>query len=119
EQTMNQGVWSAWVRIQKAASRATSGSEPIGWLLQSHWPEISFASQQQADAPAEATLLRLDSSRARQNLGWTPVWGLEDTVQKTVQWYKSYYHQGLVLSGRQLQEYMQQAQSLNISWAKN
>ncbi len=37
----------------------------------------------------ESGLLNLDSCKARHHLGWRPVWGVDQTVQKTVAWYKN------------------------------
>jgi CDP-glucose 4,6-dehydratase len=50
----------------------------------------STAQVVQADAqdqPHEAGLLRLDSTRARQALGWLPRWDLATTLHYTVGWY--------------------------------
>jgi CDP-glucose 4,6-dehydratase len=38
----------------------------------------------------EAHLLRLDSSKAKSELGWVPVLGLSQGLKWTVQWYKNY-----------------------------
>ena len=40
-----------------------------------------------SDAPHEAQLLRLDSTRARQILGWTPRLAFDETVRWTADWY--------------------------------
>ena len=40
------------------------------------------------DAPHESNWLSLDVSRARQSLGWLPVWNFGQTVERTVHWYK-------------------------------
>ena len=37
--------------------------------------------------PHEAQILRLDSSKARQQLGWAPVWGLGQAINKTLEWH--------------------------------
>jgi CDP-glucose 4,6-dehydratase len=37
--------------------------------------------------PHEAGLLRLDSSKARRQLGWQPRWNLEEAVGRTVEWH--------------------------------
>ncbi len=37
----------------------------------------------------EAGYLKLDSSKARRLLDWAPTWGFEDTIAKTVEWYKA------------------------------
>lgn len=36
----------------------------------------------------EAKLLRLDSTKARVALGWRPVWGYEEGLARTVEWYR-------------------------------
>jgi CDP-glucose 4,6-dehydratase len=41
--------------------------------------------------PHEALQLKLDSSKARSILGWSPRWPLEMALDKTLEWYKSYY----------------------------
>jgi CDP-glucose 4,6-dehydratase len=40
--------------------------------------------------PHEAMLLKLDCSMAKTNLPWKPRWNIEKTLEKTVQWYKTY-----------------------------
>jgi len=35
----------------------------------------------------EAGLLRLDSSRARQSLGWKPRWSLQKCLEQTLDWH--------------------------------
>lgn len=38
----------------------------------------------------EAGLLRLDSTKAHQQLGWKPRWGLREALPKTAEWYQRY-----------------------------
>jgi CDP-glucose 4,6-dehydratase len=57
-----------------------------------HWGAgACWAHEHEVDAPHEATFLKLDSSKARQRLGWTPRWGLQQGLARTVQWYKAYF----------------------------
>lgn len=86
-------------------------------LLQKSWQEISFDCSRDWDGPPEAALLRLDSSQARQHLGWSMVWDLQSAVHKTVQWYQEYYKHGSLLSQQQLEDYMRQARKLELPWA--
>jgi CDP-glucose 4,6-dehydratase len=46
--------------------------------------------QQDPSGPHEATSLLLDSTKARQRLGWRPVWGLDAALERTVEWYKAH-----------------------------
>ena len=41
--------------------------------------------------PHEATLLKLDTGKARVLLGWKPTYELYKTIQKTLDWYKYFY----------------------------
>ena len=40
--------------------------------------------------PHEASYLRLDCSKAKHYLGWSPRWSIEEAVKRTVDWYKEY-----------------------------
>lgn len=41
--------------------------------------------------PHEASLLKLDISKARHRLGWAPRWNIEECLDLTARWYKAYY----------------------------
>lgn len=58
---------------------------------------------------AEAGLLHLNSDKARQMLGWRPRWDFQETVEKTVGWYREYLKGSdpLRLTRTQIQEYME------------
>ena len=47
--------------------------------------------------PHEATSLSLDISKACFELQWKPRWNLEESISKTVCWYKSYFKKENVL----------------------
>lgn len=40
--------------------------------------------------PQEASILKLDCSKAKDVLGWKPVWSIEEAIHATVEWYKVY-----------------------------
>ncbi|MDR6884830.1 CDP-glucose 4,6-dehydratase [Bacillus sp. 3255] len=44
----------------------------------------------QAEHPHEAHVLRLDCSKSRQLLGWSPRWNLDTAVTKSIEWMKAY-----------------------------
>lgn len=44
-----------------------------------------------ASQPHEAKLLRLDSTKARTQLGWRPVWDIAETLSKTAAWYGAWH----------------------------
>lgn len=59
------------------------------------------------DDPPEAFLLRLDSSKSRMFLGWRPLWTIDQTLEKTVAWYKAWKkgENMQLFSKQQIQEY--------------
>lgn len=67
-------------------------SRPVSWI-------INYLSQKTSNLkweiknslePHEASLLLLDSSKAKSKLGWTPRWSLEIALDKIIEWHKAW-----------------------------
>jgi CDP-glucose 4,6-dehydratase len=73
------------------------------------WGSGGWSSPEGAGAqPHEAGLLRLDSAKARERLGWRPAYGLDEGLERTVAWYRAAARPGfdaLAFSRRQIAEY--------------
>jgi len=65
--------------------------QPVSWIverLRERWPEPIDVQQRPDPAGAkESPMLRLDSTRAREQLGWEPRWGIADGLDATVEWF--------------------------------
>jgi CDP-glucose 4,6-dehydratase len=59
-------------------------------LVASVWGEAARWEKEGSDQPYEATLLKLDCSKARAQLGWIPKWNLETATTKIVHWQRAY-----------------------------
>lgn len=59
-------------------------------LIISQWGQSAKWEKEGSEQPHEAGLLKLDCSKARQQLGWTPKWDLETAIEKIVGWQKSF-----------------------------
>jgi len=71
---------------------ADGDAKPVRWLaeaLRDRWPD-ALELRYGDDAAGEAQTLRLDSTRARERLGWRPAWGLDDGLDATVEWFDVY-----------------------------
>lgn len=69
---------------------------PVEWLadrLVDLWGENAAWRRDSTDHPAEAAFLKLDSSKARDQLGWSPRLPLEKALDWVVSWHRS-VHQG-------------------------
>jgi CDP-glucose 4,6-dehydratase len=68
--------------------------QPVAWIverLQERWPEpIEVEHRPDPDAGKEAAVLRLDSSKARDTLGWEPRWDLQAGLDATVEWFAAH-----------------------------
>ena len=69
--------------------------------------------------PHESGLLSLDSSKAHSKLNWQPVWNIDRTIVKTVDWYKEWLQTGHVISREQLASYAADARCASVEWANS
>jgi len=69
--------------------------------------DAGYEIKRDPNAPHEAGYLRLDSSKARKSLLWTPRWNSVTAVRKTVEWYKVYQEKGNLgeITSRQIESY--------------
>jgi CDP-glucose 4,6-dehydratase len=64
-------------------------ARPVGWIadrLAELWGEGAAWDLTGEPQPHEAHYLRLDCAKARERLGWRPVWSLDEGLSRTVAW---------------------------------
>lgn len=88
------------------------------------WPD-AFPVESPGRAPyAEATRLSLDPVKAKEELGWVPVWDFEKTVQETARWYQARHAEKYdatamrELTLQQIDEYIQDAAHAGLAWTR-
>lgn len=86
-------------------------------LSKEYWENIQIEINKNTDEHHEANLLMLDCSKANKTLKWKAVWGIDKTIDKTINWYKAYYEENQVLSLKDLADYVTDAKAANILWA--
>jgi CDP-glucose 4,6-dehydratase len=100
---------------------AEEGNRPVQAVMEriaELWPAMHWHVANNADLH-EARLLYLDSAKSRAGLQWQPVWGFDDALAATVAWYRAYLSQGAVISGEQLDQYVQAARARNLAWCQS
>ncbi len=90
-------------------------SDVLGKLSR-HWETLRWHVTDQPQ-PHEATLLYLDSAKARTLLRWQPVWNIDATLARTAEWYRVWLKGEAVISRRQLADYMANAAQAHSEWA--
>jgi CDP-glucose 4,6-dehydratase len=96
------------------------GSRTVGQVLaalERHWPELAWYDDAAPHAH-EAQRLDLDSRKARERLGWRPVWRFDEAVAATARWYRAWYEEGRLLTAEQLRDYAAAAAERGLPWAR-
>jgi CDP-glucose 4,6-dehydratase len=66
--------------------------QPVDWILDkmiSKWPNSSWELDNNSN-PHEAGFLKLDISKAKSKLGWSPVWELSQTLERIISWHQAW-----------------------------
>ena len=68
-------------------------AQPVEWLLKSlcsKWGDNASYEIDKGEHPHEAHYLKLDCSKAKQELGWRPKWNLDKAIDSIVDWTRVY-----------------------------
>jgi CDP-glucose 4,6-dehydratase len=68
-------------------------TQPVSWIadrLVREWGEGASWTDDGGDHPHEAAWLKLDCSKARQQLGWKPRWHLSQALAAIVEWHQAH-----------------------------
>ena len=79
-------------------------------LFCSHWgDDASWKNVTDKNAPHEANFLKLDCSRIKRVLGWSPRWHISDAIEKVTEWSKVYLSGGDIsaVMEKQINEYLE------------
>ena len=101
-----EGADSAW-NFGPAASNELE-TQHVVELAKSAWGSGQVLKHTDQEAPVETKVLRLNSSKAIQQLGWSPRWSAEQAIEKTMSWFRA-THEGANYrheSERQIAEYL-------------
>jgi CDP-glucose 4,6-dehydratase len=69
------------------------------------WPKLEVRIESNPNALHETGVLKLDSSKAKRELGWRPMCNWQTAVDRTVEWYRNYFENGSVRTQSDLQEF--------------
>ncbi|MDR0521511.1 MAG: CDP-glucose 4,6-dehydratase [Planctomycetaceae bacterium] len=75
----------------------------IAQLLKRHWNKVHWKTE--PENGKETAVLMLDSGKARQRLGWKPVWSFSEALEKTAEWYRRFYENGTIQTDEQIEQF--------------
>ena len=76
-------------------------------IVKNKWKHIEV--EYESPKNEETKHLILDSSKAYNKLKWKPVWGIDSTINYTIDWYKNYYEKNIVKTEEQINKFTQDA----------
>tara|TARA_B100002051_G_scaffold274232_2_gene314852 strand:- start:15974 stop:17044 length:1071 start_codon:yes stop_codon:yes gene_type:complete len=82
------------------------------------WERINFKIEKKDTHYHEANLLMLDCSKANNLLKWKPVWGINQALDKTINWYKDYYEYDKINTNKDLDQFIADAKRKFLIWTK-
>lgn len=80
-------------------------------LFKQAWGEgFSWKNSEEFDAPHEANFLKLDCSKLRANFGWRPRWRIQEAVEQTVAWTRTWLSGGDIPAemDREIKKYLEE-----------
>jgi CDP-glucose 4,6-dehydratase len=100
----------AWAAEGWNFGPADDDTQPVSWIadrLTQGWGLSGWDQPEQVSGPHEAKILKLDCAKARNLLGWRPIWGLSESLRRIVEWHKSVAQgeDARLISDRQLADY--------------
>lgn len=83
--------------------------------MEKAWNAVRVEYRPEPNAPHEARLLKLDCSKAKDRLGWKPVWSGLETVEITASWYRAWSERGEVTSRSDIRRYVADARARGLA----
>jgi CDP-glucose 4,6-dehydratase len=97
---------------------AASVRELVERILKA-WGHGQWRDLSDPGAPPEAAFLELSIEKARSRLGWRPIYGLDEAIENTVQWYRDAESRAdpFAFSVEQIRQYRRRARHAGAAWA--
>lgn len=73
-------------------------------LVEDVWPEFHYSFGSRDESTREIGVVKLDSLKARERLGWADIWDNATAVKMTVHWYQA-HHQGVDVTDSVIKTY--------------
>lgn len=80
------------------------------------WKDISYQTNPDNANYHEANLLMLDCSKANKLLKWMPVWEFEESIERTIDWYRQFYKTQKLNTNDDLMAYIAAAKAKAMPW---
>ena len=108
------GDAEAWNFGPEASGQLSVAQVIVAFARQ--WPAVRVEVDR-TPQPHEAGLLHLDCRKAKERLGWRPVWDVATTFERTAAWYRRQHQSGNIDSRADIERYVADARRAGLPWA--
>jgi CDP-glucose 4,6-dehydratase len=85
-------------------------------LAAESWPSVLYCTNGTGNEPYETGNLMLNSTKARFELGWAPVWDIETAVSRTISWYRAFYELQQLRTAGDIDRFVEDAAMKPTRW---
>ncbi len=101
EQQYKDRSYAGYYNVGPGEKDCITTGQLVNYFCQFWKDGVRWRSQEE-NGPHEANFLKLDCSRIKKVFGWKPVWGVEEALEKVVEWSKVY------VAGKEVETCMEQ-----------
>jgi len=108
----------SWNIGPSLSDNPSSVKEVVNGVIE-YWGNGTWKNISKENSMSESKLLLLNSQKAIDRLGWSPVFDIDQSIKETVIWYKKYYNQTNDMekfSKNCISYYSKQATELGLEW---
>lgn len=87
--------------------------------IKKYWDRVNYKTDIDPKQPHEASILRLDCSKANKDLQWKSIWTTKKVLKKTATWYKYFYESNKILTYEDINSYVEDAKKKGLPWTKS
>ena len=102
---------AGWYNVGPDDADCVTTGQIVGMFADAWGDGFSFE-ERRVDGPHEAGLLRLDNSKAKDKLGWQPVWDVREALRRTVEWSRAWVVGGTAAASdamdKQIDDYLEE-----------
>ena len=85
-------------------------------MSKEYWNKIDANFNPNLAEHHEANLLMLDCSKANKLMKWKPVWDINTTIEKTIDWYKNFYTKKEIMTLQNINNFVSSAKKQSLIW---
>ena len=86
-------------------------------FMQNQWEKVNYIIKKPDVVLHESCLLKLDCTKANNELCWKPIWSTEEGLKRTISWYRNFYENNNLSTRDDLVNFIENATKQKVDWS--